>query len=394
MKSLKDVCLLGIAQLICWGVSYYIVGVFGELMVSDLGWNRTTVFGGFATGLLAMGLVSPVVGSMIDRFGGRIVMGTGATFIAVACSILAVAENLTVFYGAWLLMGVSMRACLYDAAFATLTRIYGPEARRPIAHITLFGGLASSCFWPIGHALAEQLGWRGALFVYSAFALSTVPMYWALTRSRYEPPRHVDGTHVPERATPEGWKRKLAGALYALIFIMNSGLVNGVAAHMISMLTGIGLGAAVAVSVAAFVGVSQSAARLIQILFGRNMEPVHVAILATALIPLGLVIGLFGGTYFAIALVFCGCYGAGNGLTSIARGTLPLVLFSHKNFGATVGKLLAPSFFIAAGSPLLFASMMESYGPTGTFKLAIGLSLVTLAAAVALRFVAPPPAKS
>ena len=82
-----------------------------------------------------------------------------------------------------------MRAILYDAAFAALARIGGPDAGRPIAQVTLLGGLASTCFWPIGHLLADAFGWRGALAVYALIALATVPLHLAIPKGRYEDAR-------------------------------------------------------------------------------------------------------------------------------------------------------------------------------------------------------------
>src|SRR3546814_17733686 len=79
-----------------------------------------------------------------------------------------------------------MRLTLYDAAFASLVRVGGHHARRPIAQITLLGGLASTVFWPLGHALVHYFDWRGALWAYAGFALLTIPLHLAIPPSRPE----------------------------------------------------------------------------------------------------------------------------------------------------------------------------------------------------------------
>ena len=61
-----------------------------------------------------------------------------------------------------------MAANLYDAAFATLGRIFGAAARRPITALTLAGGFASTVSWPATHFLLEGIGWRGTYLVYAA----------------------------------------------------------------------------------------------------------------------------------------------------------------------------------------------------------------------------------
>src|SRR5688500_10633916 len=171
----RVVFFIGLSQLVCWGASYYLIGVFGPAMAAEAGWSASIVYGGFSAALLMMGVASPIAGRLIDRFGGRWVMTAGSCIGAIACAGLAVAESVAGHFAAWLCLGVAMRLMLYDAAFAALARIGGPEARGPIAQITLLGGLASTAFWPIGHLLAADLGWRGALFVYSGFLIATVP---------------------------------------------------------------------------------------------------------------------------------------------------------------------------------------------------------------------------
>src|SRR3546814_18768596 len=86
-----------------------------------------------------------------------------------------------------------MRLTLYDAAFASLVRVGGHHARRPIAQITLLGGLASTVFWPLGHALVHYFDWRGALWAYAGFALLTLPLHLAIPPSRHEAPPPAAG---------------------------------------------------------------------------------------------------------------------------------------------------------------------------------------------------------
>jgi len=67
-----------------------------------------------------------------------------------------------------MLLGVAIAASLYDSAFATLGRIFGAAARRPITALTLAGGFASTVSRPLTHVLIESVGWRGAYLVHAA----------------------------------------------------------------------------------------------------------------------------------------------------------------------------------------------------------------------------------
>ncbi len=202
--SRRLVVALGLSQLLCWGISYYLVGVFGTAMAADLGHGLTAIHGGFTVALIVQGLTSSRVGRAIDQRGGRPVMVAGSLVMAVSLLGLAAARELIGYYAAWIGLGLAMRMTLYDAAFAALARIGGREARRPIAQITLLGGLASSVLWPVGQALADGLGWRGALCVYAGIALSTIPLHRLIPDHRHvaapAPVNNVDDGPAPRPA--------------------------------------------------------------------------------------------------------------------------------------------------------------------------------------------------
>jgi MFS family permease len=375
---------LGLSQLVCWGITYYLIGALGELMAAGLGWSRPLVYGGFSTALLVMGLSSPLVGRLIDRYGGRLVMVAGSGLIALGCAALALVHEVWTYYATWAELGLAMRCTLYDAAFAALARIGGPEARRPISQITLLGGLASTVFWPISHALAEHFGWRGAVLAYAGVALLTIPLHVAIPTARY---RDRPVGQAPERPHLARTRSEglLAGSLYALIVTLTNVLNSGMSAHMISILGGLGLAASVAVGVATLRGIGQSAARLCEVLFGGRLHPLTLNLLAALALPLCFAAGLLSGRLFAAAIAFALIYGAGNGILTITRGTLPLVLFDHRTYGTVVGRLLVPSFLLAAVSPLGFALTIEHLGDAAALILAILIALTTLAAAIILK---------
>jgi MFS family permease len=376
---------LGLSQLICWGVSFYLIGALGERIVADTGWSGAFVYGGFSASLVVMGLVSPMVGRTIDRRGGRPVMTAGSVLIAVGVTILALAHHPVIYAAAWLLLGVAMRMTLYDAAFASLARIAGPDARRAISQITLLGGLASTTFWPVGHYLADAFGWRVAALAFAGFALSTVPLHLAIPPGRYvAPPPAADGAGVPKMTDRRGGVL-LAGALYAVIVTLVAFLNSGLSAHMIGILTGLGVAPALAVWIGGLRGVGQTTARVCEIVFGRRLHPLTLAVVATAIMPLGFAVGLLSGRIGAAAVAFALLFGVGNGLATIVRGTLPLVLFEPHVYGALVGRLLVPAFFLAALGPLVYALLIERFGNYAALILSLVLGIAIFAAAVALR---------
>nr|WP_249158885.1 MFS transporter [Bradyrhizobium jicamae] len=377
------------AQLISWGVTYYLIGGFGEEIAADLGWSRDIVYGGFAMALLVMGVTSPLVGKWVDRRGGRDVMVTGALVNAAGCTGLASAQQTSLYFAAWMVLGVGMRLTLYDAAFAALARIGGPDARRAMAEITLLGGLAATVFWPLGHILSQHFGWRIALFVYAAVALLTIPLHLAIPTHRYAGvPRHDDPERRKLRAS-DPRSVLIGGGLYAVIATGANFLNAGLSAYMIAVLTGLGLSASVAVWIATLRGVGQSAARLCEVLFGRRIDPVALNLAACLITPLSFIAGLFSGASTAMAIAFALLYGACNGILTITRGTLPLVLFDVGSYGTLVGRLIVPSFILPAAAPLVYAVVIDRIGNAGVLYLSTGIACVTLVAAVLLWMLFP-----
>lgn len=382
MISGARVFCFGLAQLVGWGITYYLIGVLGEPMAADLGWSISVVHGGFSVALMVMGLASGLAGRLIDRIGGRPVLVGGAVLTALGCAGLASAHGVVLHYAAWACLGLAMRLSLYDAAFAALARLLGPAARRPIAQITLLGGLASTVFWPVGHLLADAAGWRGALWAYAGFALLTIPLHLALPPGRWQHPAESEARPA---AAGDGGQHPLAALLFVAIVTLTSFLNSGLSAHMITIMTGLGLAAATAIWVASLRGVGQSLARLGEVMSGGRVNPFDLNLAATVMLPISFVAALFSGQWLAAAILFNVFYGAGNGLLTITRGTLPLMLFDPRHYGATVGRLLAPSFFLAAIAPLAYALVIEHFGVAAVMLLSLALGLAILAASLVLR---------
>jgi hypothetical protein len=312
-------------------------------------------------------------------------MAAGSVLTALGCAGLALARSLPAYYAAWACLGLAMRFTLYDAAFAALARIGGPGSKRAMSQITLLGGLASTTFWPIGHLLAGAFGWRGALVAYAGFALLTIPLHLAIPDARHDPEAPGGGAVERQPLAEEARDRWVAGGLYALIVTLAAFLNSAMSAHMIGILAGFGLAASVAVSVAMLRGVGQSLARLAEVLSGSRLHPLALNVLAALLLPVCFVAGLWSGGFVLAAAAFAFLYGAGNGLSTIARGTLPLVLFDYRTYGTVVGRLLVPSFVVSAAAPFAYALVIERFGEGAAMLLSLGVAATALAAAVALR---------
>ena len=143
-RDLWTIAALGSAQTIAWASSYYLPAILAAPIARDLSISPTFVYGALSAGLVIAGLLGPRVGHFIDTFGGRGLLAVSNLVLAAGLIMLSFATGTVVLIAAWIVLGVGMGMGLYEAAFATLTRIYGYAARKPITGITLIAGFAST----------------------------------------------------------------------------------------------------------------------------------------------------------------------------------------------------------------------------------------------------------
>jgi len=378
---------LGLAQILAWGSSYYLIAVLARPIDEDTGWGLPWIVGGLSIGFLVSGLVSPRVGSLIERFGGRPVLAGSAVLLAVGFAVLAAAPNIPVYVAGWCVLGAAMGAGLYDPAFATLGRIYGEQARGAITMLTLYGGFASTVCWPLSAVLVEQVGWRGACVAYGVIALAVIlPLYvFGLPREQAVP------APAPGAARAGGVvlsaRMRVAFWLLAVNFTLASVIMTVVSVHLLTLLQARGVELAVAVALGALIGPSQVGARLIEAAIGRRFHPVWTLIASNVLAAGGLGL-MFGDPSLAAAGLLL--YGSGSGIRSIARGTLPLALFGREGYPSLMGRLAMPTLLAQAASPSLGAVLLDRMGPDVTlWVLAAGAAFTIIASLPLLGFRRP-----
>lgn len=367
---------LGLAQLISWGVTFYLPGAFATAIAAELGWSPALVFSGLSVAMLVMGLVSPLAGRWISHHGGRRVMLWGALLNALGCVALAACQTLGGYFAAWLVLGVGMRLSLYDAAFATLVDIAGAAAGPAMQRITLLGGLGSAVFWPLGGVFLEQLGWRTGLGLYAGFALVAGALVLALPVDRAPVPEMSGDTKAQEGSG----RPRLPGLLFAAGIMCTAFLAAGLSAHLPALLSGFGVPAAWA----ALWGIGQVCARLLDMRFAGGVEGLRLNLWVGAGLPLCFLLGLFAGQAAWLAALFVFAYGACNGLATRVRATLPLQLFMPGEYARRTGTLLVPSFFLAAAAPGCYALFRQAYGDPLTLLFSLAIALVGLAVALML----------
>ena len=369
---------LGVGQILAWGSAFYLPAILASAMGESLGVPASVVFGAFSCALLVLAVTGPVAGRLIDRLGGRPVLMCTNLIFAVGLACLAAVQTPVQLYAAWLLLGLAMGAGLYEAAFATAVRLHGSEARKAITGIALFGGFASTVSWPVTTFLLHEVGWRNAcLFWAGVHVLVLLPLNASLPRAqpRVPPAQAEPGVAASAAKGPSqlGTLALLAFCFSAIWFIGTSMM-----SHLPRMLMVGGATATAAVAAAALVGPAQVIGRIADYGFLHRAHPLWSARIAVMAYPLAaLTLGLLGASSgWAYAVIF----GLGNGIMTVAMGTLPLAMFGAQGYGQRQGLLMVPARIAQASAPVLFGLALAQWQLGAVWIIA----LIALAAACAL----------
>lgn len=371
------VTALGTAQTLAWASSYYLVAIVADPMARELGIGTTPIFAAFSVALLLSGLVGPAVGRTIDTIGGREVLSGSSLLFALGLLLLGFAPSSIAMWLGWLVLGVAMGLGLYDAAFAALARIFKENARSAITGITLFAGFASTVGWPLTAWGVESIGWRSTCLAWAAahiclglplnlLLLPRTPRVAASAEAGSRPSIRMDRTMwLLSYAFAAGWV--VAGAM---------------AAHLPRVLEAAGASAAAAIAAGALIGPAQVAARVAEASVLSRFHPLVSAKLSAVAHPVGAVIlALSSG---ALPGVFALLHGAGNGILTIARGTVPLAVYGPENYGFRLGLISSFVRMSQAAAPILFAVLLDWMG-AGVLVVTSAISLSALVALALVR---------
>ena len=375
--------VVGIGQILAWGSSYYLPAILAKPIAEETGWPITWVVGALSIGLLVSGLVSPRVGHLVERYGGRPVLAISAILLALGLAMQGLAPNLPVFVAAWLVIGVGMGAGLYDPAFSALTRLYGDQARSAITQVTLWGGFASTVCWPLSAFLVDAYGWRATSLIYVAIhLLILLPLYWfgMPAEDIYRPVASVSASKPPVSRSVRRENRLMFLAL-ALCFTLSSVVMTVLAVHLIAVLQIRGISLTTAVGLGMLIGPAQVGSRILEAAFGRKFHPIWSLLVSTVAVAIGLATLLGDPALIAIGVLL---YGGGNGLRSIARGTVPLAMFGREGYAVLMGWIALPVLVSQAISPSVGDLMIQHLGVDLMIAVLAAVSVVNIAATVVM----------
>jgi hypothetical protein len=164
--------------------------------------------------------------------------------------------------------------------------------------------------------------------------------------------------------------------LLAASFAITAAIASVVSVHLLTLLTARDISLAAAVAFGALIGPAQVGARVVELVIGRHHHPLWTMLASSLLIAVGTGLLWIDLPIISLAIVL---YGAGMGIKSIVRGTVPLVVFGVEGYASLMGRLAMPSLIAGAASPFLGAVMIERYGADATLGALTAAAVINLA---------------
>ena len=387
MKASPATIGLGVTMTIGYGTLYYSFSVLAPEIAREFGWGQSFVFGVFSFGLLAGAVAAPVLGRLVDRYGARLILCLGSVAAALSLALFSVMQNAWQFAAITLIAEFIALAVQYDAGFAALTQSHGRGARAHITLVTLIAGFASTVFWPLLQWLLTVMTWRDIYLVMAAMnLLIALPIHLALPRARViEPEATVGEKQSTGEPVLEG-ERKRRMILMATAFAAGGFVMSAMGSTLLVLMRDLGYATAMATLAGSLIGPSQVAARLIEYLRRNLFSPPLTAIIAASAMALSLAIlaGALAQPMAGFAIAFAIFYGAGQGLTSIVRGVLPLHYFGAAGYGRTMGTLASARIIASAIAPVSVIWLNEMVGTNAALAALAGMAGLSVIATLAL----------
>ncbi|MEO0443316.1 MAG: MFS transporter [Pseudomonadota bacterium] len=358
--TLRLVVGLGTTCTIGYGTLFYSFSLLSAEFSAHFSWSSSFVFGIFSLGIFLSGLFAPVFGRLIDRFGARYPMTIGSLLAALGLLALSQVQNHWQFAIALAFTEVVSVLVVYETAFVALTKALNKDARYTMTQITLMAGFASTIFWPLIAWLLTFLDWRCVYIILAlCHLLLCLPIHWCVVR-RQEAVEQKGQPPQSRSASVSLWIRLgLAVALGLAAFA-----ITALQIHLFTIFDQLNIefSIAVAVAIGALVGPAQVIARVLDMLCGRRLSPIVLGLISFGLMILGILGMLLSSTVPQSIWLFAIGFGAGQGLSYIVRGAVPLYLFGASQYGYITGQLNGVRMAFTAVAPFSFAFLMQSWG--------------------------------
>jgi MFS family permease len=355
----------------------YTFAVFVKPLGAEFGWSREAVSRGFGLAAVTLGVVSPLLGRWIDRFGPRrIILPCMTVFGCSIASLALLRSELWQLYLTCIVLGLVGNGAAHLAYSRSISTWFQRRLGTALAFVMVGAGLGAMILPVVAQTIISRSGWRAAYASLGGLALLLgLPLSWRYVRER-GPIRHQSRPVVHSGMTWQQGLRSFVFWIIVAVLCVSSISMNGAITQMSALLTDRGITAGDAALCASMLGGSSVLGRigvgwLLDRFFGARVA------FAVSLITAGGIFLLARANSFPAGCLAAALIGVGAGGEAAITPYLLTRYFGLRAFSTLYGLTWTFYAFAAGIGPVILG---RAFDATGSYA----ALLVALAAALAL----------
>ena len=362
---------LGISQIVAYGAMFYSFAQIKVELAEKLGLSLETTTMIVSLSLFINVLISSYVGYLIDRSGGLKVLSAGLFIGSVGFISLYFTEDLLGFLFSMLLIGISFSSASYNVAFSAAIQLDDQNSRKNITIITFYGAIASSVCWLTIGFLRNYFG-LNSIFLMLSLSLFLMGLYFLINLNFKK-----EKKNEPKKPIEDFVALALSRKEKVIITIL---MIFGFTEYLIFSTTALSLiqffnsnfnDPSIAIVLASVYGPFQLVGRFLEMKFATFLDARLTGLVASAFVPLSLIIILIPNFY--VCIIAMALFGMGHGLLTVTGGYVPNLFFEPQVIGRVKGYIWAPTALGMACAPFLSGIFHENMNNLIIFLIALSI---------------------
>ena len=362
---------MGISQIVAYGAMFYSFAQIKVELAEKLGLSLETTTMIVSLSLFINVLISSYVGYLTDRSGGLKVLSTGLFIGSVGFICLYFTEDLLGFLFSMLLIGISFSSASYNVAFSAAIQLDDQNSRKNITIITFYGAIASSVCWLTIGFLRNYFG-LNSIFLMLSLSLFLMGLYFLINLNFKK-----EKKNEPKKPIEDFVALALSRKEKVIITIL---MIFGFTEYLIFSTTALSLiqffnsnfnDPSIAIVLASVYGPFQLVGRFLEMKFATFMDARLTGLVASAFVPLSLIIILIPNFY--VCIIAMALFGMGHGLLTVTGGYVPNLFFEPQVIGRVKGYIWAPTALGMACAPFLSGIFHENMNNLIIFLIALSV---------------------
>ncbi len=338
-----------------------------EPLAYETGWTYSVISLAASLRGLETGVLSPVVGVLVDRNGPRRLVVAGTLVMFAGCLLLSRTYTVGSFYASFVLLSIGMSTCTHTVLITAVSSWFQKNLGTATGIAATGVGLGGLLI-PAVTILVDLFDWRTAVFLIGIGMVAIVlPLAFVVRRK----PLDVDGKACADGPGSKGWtvENMTASeavwhrafwhlAICAVLFVF---MVFAVTTHIMPYLSTLGVSRPVASTVAAAIPISSIIGRLASGWLCDRFD--RRTVMFVSFIAMGLATLLITlSASLLLIIVFVVAFGAGWGSVATTRMLLQIECFGKASFGTVLGLLGGVMMLGSISGPIVAGWIFDTWG--------------------------------